>query len=210
MKFIDNIYDADGCMCDVLYNYDDIQLQAVFGLPTNNPAQSYSYTIKIAAYSLDGTLIASDLFSDFNKAFYKISGTNLAYANLVSRRISEALCDAKCFRLKAEIKATYTVSGVQMTKVVFDKYTDCMIVDNCCVRIPSGGIGFETIVPMPLPDISFYVDDDMNLIYEFEEDDKRFSFEVKDADLIVKGNSNDIAVADFKIVENEIFGTSYE
>lgn len=212
MKFIDYLYDADGCMCDVLYNYDDIHLQALFPLPNSalaNGSLAATYSYKIDAYDLAGNLIASDLGNDFDKFTYKVQNQNLAYSNIVSKRISEALCDVKCFRLKVDIKSTIVSNGLQFTTLVFSSFTDCMKVDNCCVKIPVDGVLFDTIIGEPIGEIEFYVDDDMNLIYK-NQGDKKFDFKIQNNDLVVSGDSGRIAAADFKIVSNEIFGKSYE
>lgn len=210
MKFIDYLYDTDGCLCDRLYNYDDIQLQAVFALPTTNPSQAYRFTFIIEAYTLDGQYIA-DISQDFQKSYYQITGTISGYSNIVSLRIPDVLCEQKCFRLKVKIKATYSVNNLANTKLVFDMFTDCMTVDSCCVRIPKGGIKIETIQPTPLPDIQLNIDGNMVLVYTDETGTSGVDFTLSNSgDLNVIGESKVIEPANFNIVEGNLTATDYE
>lgn len=210
MKFIDYLYDTDGCLCDRLYNYDDIQLQAVFALPTTNPSQAYRLNFFIGAYTLDGQFIA-DVSEDFKKSFYKIPGTTNGYSNIVSIRIPEVLCTHKCFRLKVTIKATYSVNSLANTRVVFDMFTDCMTVDSCCVRIPKGGIRFETIQPGALPDVNFDVDENMMLAYTDETGTSGLDFDLSSSGVLtVTGESKVIEPANFNITEGNLTATDYE
>lgn len=213
MKFIDYIYDTDGCLCDRLYNYDDIQLQAVFSLPTANPKQTYRFTFIIEAYTLDGQFI-TNVSDDFQKSFYQIAGTTNAYSNIVSKRIPDVLCTHKCFRLKVTIKATYSISILTYTKIVFSMFTDCMSVDNCCVLIPKDGISFKTAQSETLPEMSFNVNETMHLIYT-EQSDHQGSDKIdfvmdSEGNLIASGEYAFIESANFQIIDGNLTATDYE
>lgn len=190
MVFVDTIYDQNGCHCSQIYNYDDIILQAQFTILNS---ANYKYYVKILAYELDGLTLIGDVTNDFSYASSIITNGNIGYINIQSKRIGDLICSAKCFRLKVEVKGTLVSNNVQLTEVLFNKFTSCMQVDNCCVTIPPSGIIVRPYLERPLPQMMFDVNDDMDLIYsadEITQEDYVFSLN-EDGDLILTVDSQE-------------------
>lgn len=138
MKFIENLYDIEGCDCSKIMLYSDIQLQGVFGGLV--PTQEYVYALQVEAFGLDGANYIGDISANFDFQVVRIVGSTNAYFNMISLRIPNLICDNKCFRLKVVLKSSILDHGVYNTSVVFQSFTDCMSVDSCCVTIPKDGI----------------------------------------------------------------------
>lgn len=132
MQFVNYFDDTDWCNCDVILKYNDISLQAKF--VSFAPLTSFAFVVE--AYDQNDNFIA-DVTSGFSLSVYKIGSDNY-WANINSFRIADALCQSKCFRLKISILGTFAGN----TRKVFESFTDCMKIDNCCIL--AGDITYST------------------------------------------------------------------
>lgn len=203
MKFTDYLYDLDGCGCDILYNYDDIQLQAQFNI---NPSFNYTYTVKVELWDLEADNFIADVTEHFAVGIYTSPYQNVAFANIVSKRIADEMCGV-CTRLRVTIKGTYTAQNKAITVALFDSFTNCMKAANCCVLIPEDGIIIKPSDRFNVPDMYFEVDSDGDLFHIADNEQvlEGFDFSIdENGDLILEASGEILSNTDFEIENGDV------
>lgn len=133
MRFINSLSELNGMCCDRIVAHDDILLQSS---QDTQFAHVDDTTYSVKAYRLDNRALIGDFTQDY-EVLTTVQSNGRLLITVKSKRMSPLLCNMRCIFLRVQIVGEWEVLGVNRSATVFDKYTSCFKVENCCIT-PSG------------------------------------------------------------------------